>query len=59
MRQASGVGGVGDGEYLVRPDEVHDDVVDDPAVLGAAQRVLRVPRSDLPQVGREAAVDGH
>ena len=51
------VGGVRDEEHVVVGPEVLDEVVDDPAGLGAAHRVLRAPRADASQVVGEAPVD--
>jgi hypothetical protein len=52
-----GVGRVGHRQHLVRADEVDDQVVDDPAVVSAAECVLRLPRTDPPQVRGETPVD--
>ena len=43
-------------QQLVRPDEVGDEVVYHAAVVGAAQRVLGVPRRDPAEVGCQATV---
>ena len=52
-----GVGGVGHQEDLVVGDVVGDQVVDDPAGFGAAQRVLRLAGPDAAQVVGERRVD--
>ena len=52
-----GVGGVGHQEDLVVVDVVGDQVVDDAAGFGAAQRVLRLARPDAAQVVGERGVD--
>ena len=53
----AGVRGVGDEEDVVVAAQVLDEVVDDPAVVGAAHRVLRLARTDPAQVVGEAGVD--
>ena len=53
----SGVRGVRHEEHLVVADEVGDQVVDDTAGLVAAQRVLRLPGFDPPEVVGQARVD--
>ena len=52
-----GVGRVGHQEDLVVGDVVGDQVVDDPAGVGAAQRVLRLARPDATQVVGQCGVD--
>src|SRR5690606_35202654 len=52
-----GVGGVGHQEDLVVGDVVGDQVVDHPAVVGAAQRVLGFAGADAAQVVGERGVD--
>ena len=51
------VRGVGYEEDLVVGDVVGDQVIDDTAGIGAAQRVLRLARADAPQVVGEGGVD--
>ncbi len=52
-----GVGGVGHKEHLVVGDVVDDQIVDDTAGFGAAQRVLRLTRPDPAQVVGQSGVD--
>ena len=56
-----GVGRVGHEQHVVRTVQVDDQVVDDAAGLRvavgqAAERVLRLPRADLPEVVAQASV---
>ena len=51
------VGGVGHQKDLVIGDVVGDQIIDDATGFGAAQRVLRLTRSDASKVVGERGVD--
>ena len=52
-----GVGGIGHEEHFVVGDVVGDQIVDDTAGFGAAQRVLRLAGTDPAEVVGECGVD--